>query len=84
MKFHWFGLDWHTLTHLLGSYALARVFSHIPDFTMLNAAILAFLLGVAHEAMDEYFKGQWIYDPRGWSLDDIVFDLIGCTSALWI
>ena len=79
----WFKLDWHTPTHLLGSFFLV----HLLQFFGLSLIVsigVAFTLGVIWEILDEEFYGKWIFDKRGGDFTDIIVDAIGCILAIWI
>ena len=82
MRLPFFRLDWHSLNHLLGSYTLTRLLSHLQDVTMLQAAVIALLLGIAWELMDNLYAGQWIFDSRGGDITDVVMDAAGGALAL--
>ena len=81
--------DWHSCTHLFGSYFLVGLFYLLSvklslGYSLFTCTLIAFFLGVIWEALDELFAGvsniqkAWIFDPRGGDWGDLVADLIGC------
>ncbi len=78
MKFY--GFDWHSPTHLFGSFFLVHLF-HWIGFDLIMATTIAFILGVIWEGLDEILEGWWIFDPRGGDWTDVIVDFIGCGLA---
>ncbi len=77
---NFYAFDWHSLTHFLGSAVLYRLFyrwvmdKHYPKI----AFALAFVCGLIWEVLDNAFRGQWIFDPRGGDWLDVICDFMGC------
>lgn len=81
---HFYKLDWHTPTHLFGSYFLARLLGITCEISMWQAALFALFFGILWECLDESFAGEWIFDPRGFDIGDVAADAVGCLLAIWI
>jgi len=87
-----FPFDWHTPTHLFGSYFLVHVLRRITAWingkedseTKFASFVLALSLGLGWEVLDQVFAGQWIFDLRGGDFADIAADVIGVLLGLVI
>lgn len=81
--------DWHTFTHILGSFFLVALFLKFGCSTW-NAIFFAFALGIVWEALDEFTRNvelEWIrkiFDPRGGDIGDLIADAIGILLAYFI
>ena len=71
--------------HLFGSSVLALIIytKVLPNFL---AFIIAMLLGVIWEAMDELLgeRIDFPFDPFGWDTRDLAMDGVGIVLAIWI
>jgi len=80
--FEFYAIDWHSPTHFLGSALLFLSIACTMDYW--KAIISAWFLGIVWEVLDEYFAGQWIFDPRGGDWMDIIVDGCGVLLGLLI
>ena len=86
-----FKLDPHSLVHFVGCYAL------VPTIMLFGvglgvAGVIAFCLGVLWEMADEVYKAQredndklkldWLFDPRGADVVDMLVDAAGALLAV--
>lgn len=76
--------DWHSLSHLFGSYFLVRFGLSVCGFDIFAAVGVAFGFGILYEIADTVFAGKWIFDPRGGDIIDIFVDAVGCILAIFI
>lgn len=79
---HFFQPDWHSPTHLFGSFFLVRLIFKTSGSNIDKAAIWAFVIGIAWEILEESFKGRWVFDPRGYDVMDIIVNGLGCMLAV--
>lgn len=76
-------LDCWSAIHFWGSFFLSVFFCYW-GVIYYKACVLAFLCGLVWELLDEWFgrsRRITLFDPRGGSWDDIIFDLGGCLIA---
>lgn len=83
MLINFFKLDWHTPTHLFGSFFLVHLFMFFGMGVVISV-VFAFVLGALWEVLDEVFKGELIFDPRGGDMTDIIINALGCILAIWV
>ena len=80
--------DIHSIIHFLGCYSMVPTFMEAFKISALWASIIAFILALGWEALDEFNKRKSLeipfLDSRGGDYLDIIVDFVGVLLAFLI